>query len=258
MTMRQALAHTAGFPNWRPDCWDSDGWNPEGKELLTYFEPGDQFGYSDEGYMYVQHVVEHLTGRSGESHMHTELFRPAGMEFSTYLCTSDQVPDMATGHDEHGQPVKKQMYKSMCSAASLHSTPSDIAKILCASMQPGPSAGWHINADLTNEMTTAQVPVNDTASWHDHWQNVPITDDPYVSWGLGWATQNHNGSKAIWHWGDNGPFKAFALGYPEVGIGIVAMANGSNGFKLWSTLCSTAMGGEYPCIDWLNRVVYTE
>lgn len=257
VTMRQALAHTSGFPNWRPDCWDSEGWNPESKSLLTYFEPGERFSYSGEGYMYLQHLVEHITGRSGESYMQSELFKPAGMEFSTYLCTSDQVPDMATGHDEHGQPAEKQMYKSMCSAASLHSTPSDVAKVLGACMRTGHGAEWHINAELAEEMTTAQVPVNDSASWHDSWPDVPVKNDPFVSWGLGWATQNHNGLKAIWHWGDNGPFKAFALGYPEEGTGLVAMANGSNGYKLWSSLCSMALGGEYPCIDWLNRVVYS-
>ena len=256
ITMRQALAHTSGLPNWRPDCWDSEGWNPEGKPLQTYFEPGERFSYSGEGYMYVQHVVEHVTGRSGESFMQSELFRPAGMRFSTYLCESDQVPDMATGHDEHGQPAQKQLYRSMCSAASLHSTPSDIAKILCACMRPESGASWHINAESANEMATAQVPVNDSASWHDNWPDVPVRDDPSVSWGLGWATQNHNGSKAIWHWGDNGPFKAFALGYPEEGTGVVAMANGSNGYKLWSMLCNMALGGEYPCIAWLDRVVY--
>ena len=255
ITMRQALAHTSGFPNWRPDCWDSEGWNSEGKPLHTYFEPGERFSYSGEGYMYVQHVVEHITGQSGESYMQTELFNPAGMEFSTYLCTSDQAPVMATGHDEHGQLVKKQMYRSMCSAASLHSTPSDVAKILCACMRPGSGASWHINAELAKEMAIAQIPVNDSASWHDNWPDEPVEDDPFVSWGLGWATQNQNGLKAIWHWGDNGPFKAFALGYPEEGTGLVAMANGSNGYKLWSSLCSMALGGEYPCIDWLDRVV---
>ena len=257
VTMRQALAHTAGFPNWRPDCWDEEGWNPEGKPLQTYFEPGERFSYSGEGYMYVQRVVEHVTGQTGESFMQIELFKPAGMKSSTYLCTSDQVPDMATGHDVHGKPVKKQLYRSMCSAASLHSTPSDVARILCACMRPDSGASWHINAELAKEMTTAQVPVNDSASWHDNWPDVPVKDDPFVSWGLGWATQNHNGLKAIWHWGDNGPFKAFAIGYPEEGTGLVAMANGSNGYKLWSALCSMALGGEYPCIDWLNRVVYS-
>ena len=257
ITMRQALAHTAGFPNWRPDCWDSEGWNPEGKPLLSYFEPGERFSYSGEGYMYLQHVIENVTGKSGESFMQTGLFEPAGMESSTYLCTADRVTDLATGHDEHGKPAKKQLYGAMCSAASLHSTPADIATVLCACMRPSSGVSWQINPELVKEMVTSHVPVNDSASWHDDWPDVPVKDDPFVSWGLGWATQNHNGLKAIWHWGDNGPFKAFAFAYPEEGTGFVAMANGSNGYRLWSALCGMAMGGEYPCIDWLERVVYS-
>lgn len=256
ITMRHALTHTAGFPNWRPDCWDTHGWNPERNPLEINLEPGERFSYSGEGYMYVQQVLEHVTGRSGEEFMHSQLFEPAGMRNSTYICTSDNRPELASGHDQHARPATKQMYKHMCSAASLHATAADVAQVLCATMRPNSAIPWHRSADVTREMITDHVPVNDSASWHDDWPDVPVSDNPYISWGLGWATQKYKGTKSFWHWGDNGTFKAFAIGYAKEGIGLVAMANGSNAYKLWRPLCELSLGGEYPCIDWLDRVVY--
>jgi hypothetical protein len=30
-------------------------------------------------------------------------------------------------------------------------------------------------------------------------------------WGLGWGIQRENNSLMLWHWGDNGVFKAFVM-----------------------------------------------
>lgn len=105
---------------------------------------------------------------------------------------------------------------------------------------------------MTRKTITGHVPVNDSASWHDDWPDVTVSDNPYITWGLGWATQEYKGTKAFWHRGDNGTFKAFAIGYAEEGIGLVAMTNGSNAYRLWLPLCRFTLDGEYPCIDWLD------
>jgi CubicO group peptidase (beta-lactamase class C family) len=52
VTARQVLTHTSGLPNWRPN----------GKPLAFAFDPGTRFSYSGEGFVYLQAVVEHLTG----------------------------------------------------------------------------------------------------------------------------------------------------------------------------------------------------
>jgi hypothetical protein len=60
--------------------------------------------------------------------------------------------------------------------------------------------------------------------------------------------------RAVWHWGDNGVFKAFIAGYPDAGIGAVIMSNSENGAKVWRDVIVAAIGGTYPAIDWLNRL----
>jgi len=48
ITARRVLGHTTGWPTWRP----------EGQPLRRERAPGEQFGYSGEGYVYLQHVVD--------------------------------------------------------------------------------------------------------------------------------------------------------------------------------------------------------
>ena len=50
ITARMVLSHTTGFPNWRGDG-----------PLFLRWSPGTRWGYSGEGYAYLQQVVERLT-----------------------------------------------------------------------------------------------------------------------------------------------------------------------------------------------------
>ena len=52
ITARMVLSHATGLPNWG------------GETLTLQFDPGTAYGYSGEGFVFLQKVVEHLTGRS--------------------------------------------------------------------------------------------------------------------------------------------------------------------------------------------------
>ena len=56
ITLRHVLSHTTGLPNWRP----------QDQSLHVKSRPGITFGYSGEGYVYLQRVIEHITGQSFE------------------------------------------------------------------------------------------------------------------------------------------------------------------------------------------------
>src|SRR5215471_4940680 len=73
ITARIVLSHRTGFPNWRG----------AGHPLEIYFTPGERFSYSGEGFVYLQKVVEAITGKPLNEYMSEAVFRPLGMASSS-------------------------------------------------------------------------------------------------------------------------------------------------------------------------------
>lgn len=69
MTVRQAMSHTTGFPNWR---------SAEG--LRAAFAPSTKFSYSSEGLTYLQQVVESVTQMPLSQYLQERVFAPLGMQ----------------------------------------------------------------------------------------------------------------------------------------------------------------------------------
>src|SRR6202158_961596 len=71
ITARMLLSHTSGFPNWR--AFEDD------RKLKIHFEPGSRYGYSGEGIVLLQLVVETITKKPLEELMQQHLFQPFWM-----------------------------------------------------------------------------------------------------------------------------------------------------------------------------------
>lgn len=241
ITMRHVLSHTSGFPNWRP----------KGKALEMQFSPGERFLYSGEGYMYLQEVIAQVTKQEPAEFVRSEILEPFGMQHSSFTWNGDEKLAVAVGHDENGKAQKKNLWEVVYAAASLHSTPTDFGKFMCAVMKPLASDPNHLGAEMNQEMLKTQVQVNDSASWHQGFPKETIQNNDLVGWCLGWGTQKTSNGEAIWHWGDNVNYRAFAIGYLEDKSGMVVMTNGKNGQKIIHHILYNLIGGEYPGLEWL-------
>jgi CubicO group peptidase (beta-lactamase class C family) len=243
ITMRQALSHTCGLPNWRP----------KGEPLKIRLTPGERFSYSGEGYMLLQRVIEHLTRRPGEEWMQHQLLKALGMEKSSYIWSGEDELSLANGHDEKNKPVAKRVHNDMGAAYSLNTTATDFARFMCAIMQPMPHNETYLSPATLDMMLTPHVAVNDSAPWQDDWPKQTIMLNPQVAWGLGWGIQQ-NSHTSFWHWGDNFCYTAFAVGFHKEGIGVVIMTNNSKGYDLFEGLCLEAIGSESPAVRWLRSL----
>ncbi|NMH59149.1 serine hydrolase [Alteromonas sp. MYP5] len=88
LTPRIILSHQSGLPNW-------------GDDKLTFnHEPGITFEYSGEGYVYLQKVLEKISGMSYEALVDKEVFQPLNMINSRFTWNEDTSFDLATGHDQ--------------------------------------------------------------------------------------------------------------------------------------------------------------
>jgi CubicO group peptidase (beta-lactamase class C family) len=90
ITVRDALRHSTGLPNWHTD-------SKEG--LKTEFKPGTRFQYSGEGFFWLQLIVEKLTGQGLDTVMRTRLFEPMGLSKSTYAWDAIQERWAVDGSD---------------------------------------------------------------------------------------------------------------------------------------------------------------
>ncbi len=234
ITARFVLSHRTGFPNWR----DADS-------LLIYFTPGERFSYSGEGYVYLQRVVEQITGKPLNDSMTEAVFKPLGMTSSSYVWRSEFDALTATGHDADGKPVDKWKPKEAGVASTLNTTAKDYALFVEAVLN-----GKGLKADTVREMEIPQVAL-------DRECRICIRHEPKqlsknLFWGLGWGIERNDGREEIWRWGDNGSFKAFVMAEPKTKSGVVVFANGEKGLELAEPIVDEAMGTNSLVFEWLK------
>jgi len=188
ITARMVLRHTTGLPNW----------GDKYAELI--FPPDSTFSYSGEGFQYLQHVVEKLTGKSLNELAQQEVFTPLGMTNSSYEWTDKFDTLAAFGNS----PDAIKSHKGQRAASSLLTCAHDYALFLQALI-----AGKGLKPETRTMMfTTASY-----ANWFKH--NIDTGARKHVTWGLGVGLQENETGKWLWHWGDNGDFKAFYIANPE-------------------------------------------
>jgi len=219
VTARMVLSHTAGFPNWR-----------HGKELTIEFEPGERFGYSGEGYVYLQKVVEAVTGVELDELARREVFSPLGMKASGFVWRPEYDRTAAVGHDYLQLPVAKAKPTAANAAASLHTTVSDYARFVAEVLRP----------TLLKPGTVAAMlkPV------------VEVQKD--LSWSLGWGLERSGERRLLWHWGDNDTFRSFVVADREAGSGVVVLTNSENGLSIAEPIVSAVVPGPHPAFAWLD------
>lgn len=196
VTARHVLSHQGGFPNWQRQRDDGP--------LKMYFEPGERYSYSGEGFQYLKKVLEHLTGRPALDVMTELTLKPFGMTSSDLVWPLRHGnPPLAVGHEKDGTTREKRASPEMNAAASLHGNPSDVARFMTWMMRDGDHPDALPTTSL-EEMLIPAVPVNNSQSWHTEWPRQDAEFSETVSWGLGWALEHAPGAAGPAPWSGTG------------------------------------------------------
>jgi CubicO group peptidase (beta-lactamase class C family) len=231
ITARLVLSHRTGLPNW----------GPERLEFIN--DPATKFGYSGEGFVYLQRVVEKTTGESLDEIVRREVFEPLEMKQSRFSWPEDEEPPLAAPHNQAGETLPKRPALEANAAASLHTTAEEYARFVVA---------W-LNGDLLGREATAEAltpvtfmePGEGAMAEERVWRRL--------AWALGWGVQleapegaeqeaGGPGDHLYFHWGDNGPFKAFVVVRPATGDGIVYFANSTHGLAIGPAMVEPVVG----------------
>lgn len=235
ITARIVLSHRTGFPNWPGD----------GGSVPIYFTPGERFSYSGEGYIYLQQVVEKITGKPLNEYMTEAVFTPLGMTSSSYVWRPDFDALTATGYDSDGKPTELWKPTEAGAASTLNTTAQDYARFVEAILNKK-----GLKPATLREMETPVIALDPECRICI--KNEPKQLSKSLFWGLGWGIERKDGTDALWHWGDNGSFKAFVMADPKTKSGVVMFANSQNGLEVAKSVVDETMGRGSLAFEWLK------
>jgi CubicO group peptidase (beta-lactamase class C family) len=201
VTARHVLSHTSGLGNWQE--------HDRGRITSA---PGSRWRYSGEGYLYLQTVVQHLTGAPLEELAAREVFGPLEMSSTGYVWRPEEAPRFANGHGESS--TRGHEFTTAFAAFSLHATAGDYARFVAETMR----------SRLGQAMLVRQVAIDDS-----------------LAWGLGWGLAGD----VFWHWGDVGDFQCAAAASRTERRGLVCLTNGEHGLEACAELLDAVLGAKF-------------
>lgn len=229
ITAHMVLTHTTGLVNWEVNV-GSKKWSTT--PLKTRFKPGTDYRYSGEAYYYLQLVAEKITGKTLNELCSEYVFKPFGMEQSSFSYIDAYQKDIAIGHKEADSSFNKiGKLMNANSAYTLYTTASEYMKFIIE----GVLKGKGLSTEMHKNFLTAKV---STAAKGKEKQR-----DNHVKCCFGIRTQENEEGLAYWHTGANGGgFRSVFIVYPKQQKALTMFMNANTGTKVMLPLFKKILG----------------
>ena len=232
ITIRNLLTHTSGLPDYQAvmdEHWDKSkvAGNPEILEYLRKyapvksFEPGDQYEYSNTGYVLLASIVEKATGKDFVDLMREWIFQPLGMK-STDIRSLDEkakVQTFAAGH-------LKNDTGTYVNANTFHS--SDYIIWLGNRKGPGRVSSNAVDLlKLDQAIYTEQLVSKETME--EAYTAFKLNDGTRSYYGFGWEIKPQSPfGKMVMHTGDNPGYQTIIVRFLEEDKTIIILNNNAH------------------------------
>jgi D-alanyl-D-alanine carboxypeptidase len=257
ITVRHLLNHSSGLSNNVPEIM---GWIHYDGELgrnqtdlireklpdyaeLSY-EPGSKGVYTNVGYMLLAAIIEAVSGQTYEAYVIEHILEPLKMVQTGFEYTDAMIANEATGAHprvdlqtlllpfvgvDTASAIREQqdgilwfnhVYSDQNGPTGLIGSPTDLARFVLAYLNGGELDGQRILSEESVTMMTYEshiVPGNtpEAAAFDESYQ------------GLGWAVVPSGDGFYLTHSGGGPGFSTNMQVYPDLGLGLVIMANGT-------------------------------
>jgi len=175
LTMRILLSHTTGFPNFR--------WIEPDRKLRFHYSPGERYGYSGEGLLIAQLVLEAGLRLDVGAEMQRRIFDRLGMKHSAMTWRDDFAANYAEGYTQELKLEPHRRWDQVGAAGSLDTTLDDWSTFLAAAVR-----GDGLSAKSRAEMVRKQIDIDSPRQFPtllpektDRWKAIGL------GYGIGWG-----------------------------------------------------------------------
>lgn len=216
ITIHHLLNHTSGIKSYTnvKKMWSLMRKDMTVKELIDFFKtqpmdfaPGERYLYNNSGYVLLGAIIEKVSGKSYETYIDENIFKPLGMNSSYYGSSTRIIPLRASGYKKEKNEFKNADYLSMTlpyAAGSLLSTVDDLHRWYQAL-----EAGKVLSQKSLEQMYTP----------------TKLNNGKTQNYGYGWSLGTSFGEKTIEHGGGINGFTTDALRVPEKKVFVTVLTN---------------------------------
>lgn len=232
ITIYHLLTHTSGISN------GAATYEPGPPEKLVLhdaplnFQPGEQWAYTNLGYIVLGYLVEEISGQTYEEFVQANIFKPLGMKDSGLISFVTVIPRRATGYWPGANGIENAERPDPrygFSAGALYSSTEDLLR-----WEEGLLGGKLLTPASLRKMTT------------------PFKSD----YACGLYVHRVNGHLVIEHDGNNIGFNADMAYYPEEKLAVIVLSNlnGTVTGEMTKALAAVAHG-EAPPIPSVHKEI---
>ncbi len=215
LTPRIALTHRTGLPNWR---YLTDN------VLKFQSDPGTEFGYSGEGLQYVAHFIENKMGRPLEDLVAETVFRPAGMNETTFTDRPWLDGRIAMSQNKAGEHKFASRRTAWNAADDVWSSSGDYARFMI----------WVMANPVTTERAATYWIPRDNLKYQicQEGRVSPPLCPKSLGFTAGWTVYDTPENLIVMHGGGDEGEHTLGFFNPVTGNGAVIFTNGANGQKV--------------------------
>ncbi len=161
LTPRRLLNHASGFANFA-------FLEPDGK-LKFHFDPGSRYGYSGEGLILLQFVLERGLGQDVGTLMQQRVFDRFGMPRTSMMWREDFATNLADGWTAEGTTEPHDERSRVRAAGSMDTTIADMGNFAA-----GYVSGQGLSASMRRELVRPQLPITTASQFPTLQPELPV------------------------------------------------------------------------------------
>lgn len=214
ITVDQLLTHTSGIRDWTGIAMLADGDDDALQLILRQrglnFTPGDEWSYSNSGYVLLKEMVTRTSGMSFADFTRKRLFEPLGMKSTLYLMNMrDIVKNRALAYEKRDGRWQMAMLldNDRGGGGALLSTAGDLVL-------------WN------DALTSARLGGFVSEKLHEP---ARLNNGRKIGYGRGLFLGTYRGTREVWHTGSAAGYKGWLGRFPEHGLSIAILCNSGDG-----------------------------